>query len=410
MGSEWPTVRLGDLYEFSSGLSKPRSAFGSGYPFLSFKDVFHNIVVPSELSELVNSSEKEREQCSIRGGDVFLTRTSETQEELGMSSVALKSIPDATFNGFTKRLRPRTGAPIDPRYAAYYFRSPAFRRAVGSMSSLSTRASLNNEMLSRLAMVLPPLSEQQRIGSFLGALDDKIELNRRMSRTLDQLAQAMFDEWFVDYSRQLGPLLDSPIGPIPADWEVSTLGAICQKPQYGYTESASPSAVGPHFLRITDINKEPWIRWDTVPYCPCTPADTEKYGLRRGDVVIARMADPGHGAYIETDGQAVFASYLIRFRPLDECMGRYLQYWLRSRPYWELVRARQGGSTRANLNARVLADFPILVPERSLLVEFSAAADALRSRLSLAVSESARLSELRDALLPRLLSGQIAVT
>src|SRR5262245_12209067 len=107
MATDWPTVPLGELYEFDSGLSKPRSAFGSGYPFLSFKDVFQNIFVPNRLTELVNSTVHERMTRSIQRGDIFLTRTSETQDELGMSCVALSDIPDATFNGFTKRLRPK---------------------------------------------------------------------------------------------------------------------------------------------------------------------------------------------------------------------------------------------------------------------------------------------------------------
>ncbi len=106
MGGEWKTVPLGELYEFSSGLSKPRSAFGSGYPFLGFRDVFYNSSVPKCLTELVNSTEHERTRCSIKRGDVFVTRTSETMDELGMSCVALRAIPHATFNGFTKRLSP----------------------------------------------------------------------------------------------------------------------------------------------------------------------------------------------------------------------------------------------------------------------------------------------------------------
>ena len=99
MAREWKSVALDQLYEFSSGLSKPRSAFGSGHPFLAFKDIFYNSSVPAQLNELVNSTEQERSQCSIRRGDVFLTRTSETMDELGMSCVALRDVPNATFNG-----------------------------------------------------------------------------------------------------------------------------------------------------------------------------------------------------------------------------------------------------------------------------------------------------------------------
>ncbi len=107
MESEWTELTLTDLYEIRSGLSKPAKYFGSGYPFLAFKDVMNNYFAPDTLSQLVQSSEKGQENCSIKRGDVFLTRTSETMNELGMSCVALKDYPRATFNGFTKRLRPK---------------------------------------------------------------------------------------------------------------------------------------------------------------------------------------------------------------------------------------------------------------------------------------------------------------
>ena len=123
MRADWKEVRLADYYDISSGLSKPAKDFGSGSPFLSFKDIFHNYFVPSELSQLVKSNEIEQGKCSVKKGDVFLTRTSETVEELGMSCVALKDYPNATFNGFSKRLRPKPNSPIDPKFIGFYLRS-----------------------------------------------------------------------------------------------------------------------------------------------------------------------------------------------------------------------------------------------------------------------------------------------
>lgn len=107
MGSKWKKESLTEHYDIRSGLSKPAKDFGSGFPFLSFKNVFYNYFTPTELTELVQSSDKERLGCSVKRGDVFLTRTSETMNELGMSCVALKDYENATFNGFCKRLRPK---------------------------------------------------------------------------------------------------------------------------------------------------------------------------------------------------------------------------------------------------------------------------------------------------------------
>lgn len=124
--SNWQIVKLGELYSVHNGLSKGRQFFGTGYPFLTFSNVFNNWFLPNELDSLVQTTDKEREACSIKYGDVFITRTSETMNELGMSSVALKDYPDATYNGFTKRLRPFTDKVL-PNYIGYYLRSPKFR-------------------------------------------------------------------------------------------------------------------------------------------------------------------------------------------------------------------------------------------------------------------------------------------
>ena len=136
MGSEWQTAFLTDLYDISSGLSKSRKFFGSGFPFVAFKDVMYNFFLPDELSQLVQSTEEEQTKCSVAKGDVFLTRTSETMNELGMSAVAIKDYENATFNGFTKRLRPKDDTLV-PEFVAYYLRcllytSPSPRDQRGS--------------------------------------------------------------------------------------------------------------------------------------------------------------------------------------------------------------------------------------------------------------------------------------
>ena len=99
---KWEKVKLGDLYTVHNGLSKGKKFFGTGFPFLSFSIVFNKWFIPEQLYDLVEVDEKERNIYSIKKGDVFITRTSETMEELGMSTVALKDYPNATYNEFLK--------------------------------------------------------------------------------------------------------------------------------------------------------------------------------------------------------------------------------------------------------------------------------------------------------------------
>jgi len=227
--SEWKKVKLGELYEVHNGLSKGRQFFGSGYPFLTFSTVFNNWFLPKELDSLVQSSDKEREACSIKKGDVFITRTSETMDELGMSSVALRDYLDATYNGFTKRLRPITDNVI-PEYIGYYLRSPKFRGKFMAFSTMTTRASLANGDLLGMEVELPNKDEQHRIAAILSRYDSLIENYQKQIKLLEEAAQRLYKEWFVDLhfpGHENAMIVDG----VPEGWEKKKVGDMISKIQ-----------------------------------------------------------------------------------------------------------------------------------------------------------------------------------
>ena len=121
------------------------------------------------------------------------------------------------------------------------------------------------------------------------------------------------------------------------------------------------------------------------------------------------MADPGHGALIEEDVEAVFASYLIRFRPHDNAFSRYLQYWLRSINYWQDVHGIKTGTTRSSLNAQVLSGFELLIPSNSVAFAFSQVVSSLLDQIVANNREARTLAETRDSLLPKLIRGEVRV-
>ena len=288
--TEWKEYKLDEVYEVSNGLSKKREEFGFGYEFLAFTDVFNNYFVPQTLDNLVNSSEMERVKCSIKRGDVFLTRTSEKLDELGRSCVALKDYPNATFNGFTKRLRPIGNVEILPEYAGYYFRSLKFRNAVTSMSSMTTRASLNNDMISLLTITVPTLEEQENIANILSCLDEKIELNNEMNKTLEEMAQCIFKRWFVDfefpnengepYKSSGGEMVDSELGMIPNGWEVVNY-INTSDIQYGFAFKSKlfNDKEGKPIIRIRDISNSYTPTYTTEEY-------NDLYIVTKNDILV----------------------------------------------------------------------------------------------------------------------------
>lgn len=216
---KWIVKRSSELYVSSSGLSKASDQFGYGFPFLSYKDVFNNYYAPEKLNTLVNSTEKDRQKCSVKRGDVFLTRTSETTDELGMSCVALKDYENATFNGFTKRLRPLTEE-IVPEYAAYFFRSSYFRAQCQSLASLITRASLNDGMIRRFKIRFPKEKKcQEKIGKILLTYDSLIENNTKRIRLLEKMAENLYKEWFVRFRFSGHEKVEMENG-LPKGWKV----------------------------------------------------------------------------------------------------------------------------------------------------------------------------------------------
>lgn len=419
MAGEWQIAPLAELYEFSSGLSKPRSAFGTGYPFVSFKDIFYNIFVPKELAELVQSTEQDRDRCSVRRGDVFLTRTSETMDELGMSCVALRDIPNATFNGFTKRLRPKDDRRIAPEYAGYFFRSPDFRQAVTAMSSMSTRASLNNEMLARLSITLPPFGEQATIGHILGTLDDKIEVNRRMNETLEAMTRALFKSWFVDFDpvrakaegrdpclpQHLADLFpdsfeNSELGEIPRGWKVASIYEIADVIYGAPFASAkfNTEGLGLPLIRIRDLANESPAVWTTE-------AHPKGYVVRPGEIVVGM--DGEFRAYLWGGAEGWLNQRVCVFVPKGGASAAFVRNSILE-PLAH-IESTETATTVIHLGKGDIDRFVTVIPTDDVLAIFSSNCQPWYSRIIAAKREARSLAALRDALLPKLVSGELRV-
>lgn len=162
----WDLCKLKHIGYLQNGISKGGEYFGYGYPFVSYGDVYKNISLPFTVEGLIDSTEEERFKYSVQEGDIFFTRTSETIEEVGFSAVCEKTIPEATFAGFLIRVRPYNDK-ITKEYAKYYFRSNHHRVYLVKEMNLVTRASLGQNLLKNMIVLLPPKEEQYKIADFL---------------------------------------------------------------------------------------------------------------------------------------------------------------------------------------------------------------------------------------------------
>ncbi|MGQ3297346.1 restriction endonuclease subunit S [Reyranella sp.] len=179
---EWTTTSLDQLGTTFGGLSgKSKADFGTGAPFVTYKNVFENAVTDPQYVDLVEVGEGER-QNSIRFGDILFTTSSETPKEVGMSSVVLFDPGTMYLNSFCFGFRPKAADAIVPAFAAHFFRSEEMRTKIAALAQGSTRHNISKAQLLKLSFALPPPPEQQSISRILDAAQADIDhLNEQLT-------------------------------------------------------------------------------------------------------------------------------------------------------------------------------------------------------------------------------------
>jgi type I restriction enzyme, S subunit len=170
----WEVKRLRLIGTTQNGISAGADYFGSGHPFVSYSDVYNYRELPCLVKGLAKSSTRDRYQYSVKRGDVLFTRTSETAEEIGFPSVCMKTIENSTFAGFLIRFRPKPNH-LEPGFSKYYFCSNMLRAYFVGEMNLVTRASLSQELLKALPVLLPPQKEQLAIYNHIQTQSAKID-------------------------------------------------------------------------------------------------------------------------------------------------------------------------------------------------------------------------------------------
>jgi type I restriction enzyme S subunit len=310
----------------------------------------------------------------------------------------------------------------DPRFFSYFLRSLDFT----AYSDKAAVPGLNRNDLHTAQVLVPPVAEQRAIAHILGTLDDKIELNRRMSETLEAMARALFKSWFVDFDpvrtkaegrdpglpehiANLFParLVDSELGEIPEGWEVGTL----------------PSAIDvnpPRSLRTGEV--APYLDMANMPtrgHAPDEVVDREfGSGMRfiNGDTLVARITpclENGKTAFVDflEEGRVGWGSteYIV-MRPKPPLPEEFAYCLARGDEFREFaIQSMTGSSGRQRVPAESLDHFRLAIAPRAIAEEFGRRVRPLFSRTSAAVTESRTLATLRDALLPKLISGELRV-
>jgi type I restriction enzyme S subunit len=425
--SELKKYKFSDLYEMSSGISSKSEQAGHGAPFLSFSTVFNNYFVPNELIEQMDTSDLEKRKYSIKEGDIFLTRTSEVIDELGMSSVSLKDYPSASYSGFLKRLRPIKEGVAYSKYMAFYLRSPIFRKTMTNNAVLTLRASLNEEIYSYLYLLLPNYETQIKSGNFLYLLNEKIELNKRINEELESLLKTVYDYWFVqfDFPDANGKPYKSSGGKmtysatlkreIPEGWEALMLLDVISRSGTGLNprENFQLGNGNNYYVTIKNVTNGR-ISLDDK----CDKIDD--VALK----IIDRRSQLQVGDVLFTSIEPVGVTYLIQKKPenwnINESVftlrpdykkttSEHLFFLLSSDEMKVFTKNCSTGSIHKGIRHGVLKTYPLAYGGKKLIDEFSAVVNPMLKRMAVLEEENQQLAQLRDWLLPLMMNGQVTV-
>jgi len=308
---------------------------------------------------------------------------------------------------------------ILPEFVAYYFKSPQGQHKLLANSTPSGVPSVAQPVtyLRSVEIPVPTILEQKSVVQMLVSVDNKIEANRKINKTLEEIARTIFKHWFIDfefpnengepYKSSGGEMIDSPLGPIPKGWSTSKFSdAISVNPSRNLKKGVRAKKV-----RMTDV--EPWKSYVSSYTEEIYKSDPK---FQNGDVLLARITpslENGKTAFVSflKDGEVAYGSTeFIVFAPRVIKSSAYIYCLVRSDSFRDYaIGSMNGSSGRQRVPNDCLDALEIALPTHNLINEFEIVAKTLFSKIDCKGKENVLLSELRDTLLPKLMSGEITV-
>lgn len=407
MVREWQIVSIGELLDFKNGLNKEKSFFGYGTPIVNYTDVYHhNGLYREQIKGKVCLTKDEIHRFEVRKGDVFFTRTSETPDEVGLSSVLLDDVEDCVFSGFVLRGRPKTDRLI-PEYCQYCFSSKKVREEIIKNCTYTTRALTNGRVLSGISIPIPEICEQKAISETIacveayianlteliekkkairdGALEDLVSGHTRLEGFTGKWVPYQFQEYFR--------LLKNNTLPREKLSDSGRIGNI----HYGDI-----------LIKYGDIVHQssgvPRIKEGVS--CPATTF------LQKNDVLIADAAeDETVGKVVQIgnfDIPLVAGLHTIPCRPLKKTADGYLGFYMNSTAYHNQLLPYITGIKVSSVSRKSLKETVICVPEdveeQCAIVEILTTMDDEIASLE---AERDKMQQIKSGMMDDLLTGRV---
>ncbi|MDD3182964.1 MAG: restriction endonuclease subunit S [Alphaproteobacteria bacterium] len=430
--SEWQKTTLGELCEESGG-DIQTGPFGSqlhaadyvpvGVPSIMPQNIGDNRISTDGIARINSDDAKRLSRYLVKEGDIVYSRRGDVER---------RALIRKEQNGWlcgTGCLRVRFGSkkPIDPTFMSHYLGDPIIRAWIVQHAVGATMPNLNTSILSNVPVLLPSYNEQKAIAAILGALDDKIELNRRMNATLEAMARALFKSWFVDFdpvrakmegkqpfgmdseTAALFPsrLVSSELGDIPEGWDV---GAVTDIVELNPSTAIQKDTTAPYL----DMAALPVV--GSWPDAPSQRAVSSGSRFKNGDTLLARITpclENGKTAFVSCLPDDVVgwgSTEFIILRPRPPVPSEYGYILARFDSFRShAIQSMTGTSGRQRVQVESLGRYQLPIPDKNIFIEFGKQVAPLFEKIQCNAKENEDLSNTRDYLLPKLISGDIRI-
>jgi len=405
----------------------------SGVPVIPTEGIGHRRLRHEAIPQISAATAARLSRHRVRTGDILFARRG--AQATGLSAIIADS--EAGWICGTGAILLRVvSAEIDPAFLSFVLSADESVQWFKQHAVGAVMPNLNEGVIRGFAVPLPPVKEQKGIAQILGALDDKIELNRQMNDTLEAMARTLFQSWFTDFdpvraklrrrSTGLAPriaalfpreLEDSPIGPIPRGWRTDRFDAHFTA-ERGLSYKGDGLCSGETGMPMHNLNsiyegggyKHEGIKYYAGEY-------REKHLLSPGDMIVTNTEQGfdhlliGHAAIVpERYGPSgLYSHHIFRIRPKSSSpFSPHYLVELFNNPRWHYWISGFSNGTTINMLPMDALEMPLLVvPPAELVKEFTELAEVIHLQVEQNQQQSRTLAELRDALLPKLLSGEL---
>lgn len=427
---DWTIHSIGDLGKVVTGKTpstKLPDNFGGGIPFITPSDMDGRRIISHTARYLTDKGATSVSSSRIPAGAVMVSCIG---SDMGKAAIAGC---DAVTNQQINSIIIREG--VSSTYV-YYDLSTRQREIQHIGSGGSAVPILNKGHFCQLQIVLPPIKEQEAIACILGIVDDKIELNQEIRRTLEEAARAIFKSWFVNFepsrakaAGQKPPGLktdiaalfpdsfaDSRLGEIPKGWQVETLGDVVDalvsggRPKGGAAKEGVPSVGAENIIGLGkyDFSKEKY-----VPLEFFKELQRKGSAVQPGDILLYKDgAQVGRKTYFDCGfphAECAVNEHVLIVRARSQGYQRYLYFWLDQDWMTQEIISLNSNSAQPGINQQGVRTLPLLKAPDAVVEAYDQIVEPLTDRLFAACHESRTLAALRDTLLPKLISGELRV-